>query len=203
MYIGDRPVEPFIIPVPDDISPTDYPLLSAAVRTPTGEEIGPLFAEYGVDEDDTPAVIVDALDTDLDDAGLYAVVVTASTASLERRRLPRLLFPVEDDSSGWHTTDSAREEWPTEGTYTDVQLYRLLAAAKTQCVDYAPTLAEGEPVPMNWADAQLMQARNIANAAKTDPGSSADGELFVIRPYSMDKFVKNLLRPPKAVPVIG
>lgn len=200
-YVGDSPVEPFIVPVPEHIDPTDYPLLAAVIQAPGGTELGPLVAVYGADEDGEPVVIVEPGGDTFTAAGIYSVRVTASNVADALRRLPAELFVVE--SEDWHTLDSARAEWPTEGTYTDVQLFRLLEAAKRQCIEYAPALAADAPIPSSWLDAQIMQARNIANAAKTDPGQSPDGGLFVIRPYPMDKFVRNLLRPERAVPVIG
>lgn len=204
MYVGDNPVEQFAVPLPDDFDQANYPVLSAKLHAPDGSTLGgTLDAAYSTQLEE---VLVDPPAVPFATAGIHSVRVTASTEDSRRLRLPAFRFVVEDESLAWHTLDSARDEWPTDGAYTDVQLYRLLEAARVECVAYiddADLTAPGQPVPLEWLDAQLMQARNIANAAKADPGTSPDGSLFVIRPYPLDKFVRDLLRPQRRVPVIG
>lgn len=57
--------------------------------------------------------------------------------------------------------------------------------------------------PFNWVQAQLMQCRNIWNAAKTDPSGAIGDNGFEIRPYPMDNFIKQVIRPKRAIPVFG
>ena len=115
---------------------------------------------------------------------------------------------VEDDTpdyadDGWHSLVSARYGW-VDAPWQDSLLGDLLEVAKIQCVAYAPALGEDVLAPVNYRVAQLMQTRNLWNASKADPSSGGIGEdNFVVRPYPMDWVVKNILRPKRAVPVVG
>lgn len=100
----------------------------------------------------------------------------------------------------WLTPDDSELDNLLEAAWTDapegVALRVFLAAAKTQCIAYAPTLAEGAPVPDDWRLAQVMQARNIYNAGAAPTGEGmADGSGYGISAYPLDWFVKQLLRP--------
>jgi hypothetical protein len=101
---------------------------------------------------------------------------------------------------GWHSLESARAAWVTGAPYEDEILLSLLTAAKAQCLAFAPPLTTA--VTDSHRLAQLMQARNLLNSSKTDPAQSADGDMFVIRPYPLDSWVKQLLRPRKALGAI-
>lgn len=133
--------------------------------------------------------------------GVYGLRVTLTTENTSQS-LPSVPL-VAEERTGWHTLDSAREEW-RDAPDNDAKLYDLLETAREQCARFAPALAEDTPVPSRYRVAQLMQARNVWNASKTDPGSGGIGvDGFVIRPYPMDGTVKNVLRPKTAVPVIA
>jgi hypothetical protein len=106
-------------------------------------------------------------------------------------------------SIGWHTVDTARASAPTMLTGDDAYLQDLLDVARIQCEAYAPALAAEETAPANYLLAQVMQARNLLNAQQSDPSSTSDGELFIIRPYPMDNVVKNLLRPATILGAVG
>ncbi|NYD65988.1 hypothetical protein [Agromyces atrinae] len=140
-------------------------------------------------------------------------------------------FVVEPSvPSGWHTLASARDEWrdaPSEHeTGGDVLLYTVLETARVQCAEFGPSLAVDEAptlpglgtlsgadtlpsagtlaVPEHFRQAQLMQARNIWNASRTDPASGGIGnDGFVIRPFPMDWVVKGILRPKRGIPVFA
>lgn len=106
---------------------------------------------------------------------------------------------------GWHSLASARANWLTGAPSDDWILESLLNAAKDACLAYLPdwTFVNARPISDGMRLAQIMQARNILNASKTDPGQSADGDLFVIRPFPLDRWVTGLLRPKRAVPRVG
>ncbi|WIB64371.1 hypothetical protein [Curtobacterium sp. MCBD17_040] len=109
---------------------------------------------------------------------------------------------IVEAADGWHSIDSARDEWP--GAPEDLRLYTVLALAKEQVLAYAPVLEAGAVVPMNFRQAQLMQARNIWNSSKADPsnGQIGDGS-FVITPFPLDWMVQQMLRPRRGMPAVG
>lgn len=132
-----------------------------------------------------------------DAPGLWTLqLVLTGTGKIERAN--QVPFVVEDDSE-WHTLDSARREWTTGAPSDSVLLYNLLVSARLAVQAYAPELALDERVPLNYRQAQIMQARNTMNAAKTDPQQAMDGEMFVIRPYPLDNTIKQLLRPKRVL----
>jgi hypothetical protein len=114
---------------------------------------------------------------------------------------------VTEESDGWHSLGTARGEW-RDAPALDVQLYTVLEVAKAQCLEYGPDLVDGTglalPVPFTWRQAQIMQARNVWNAAKTDPASGGiGGDDFIIRPYPMDQTIRYILRPKRAIGAIA
>lgn len=107
--------------------------------------------------------------------------------------------------AGWHTPDTARAQW-VDAPLSDDDLDELLSVAVEQVCAYGPhrdVSAESDEVPGNYRRAQLMQARNIWNAAKTDPAGVFGTDEFVIRPYPFDKVIRQLLRPRTGVPRVG
>lgn len=112
---------------------------------------------------------------------------------------------VVEETDGWHSLATARAEW-RDAPSLDVQLHTVLEVAKAQCLAYGPEVVDAVgnavPVPFTWRQAQLMQARNVWNSAKTDPSSGGiGGEDFVIRPYPMDQTIRYILRPKLAIGV--
>jgi hypothetical protein len=108
---------------------------------------------------------------------------------------------VYESAQGWHDADSAREEW-LDAPFEDPQLEALLDVARVQCLTYAPGEFTASFVPPRYRMAQLLQARNLWNASKQDPGGEMGGEGFAVRVFPMDWTVKNLLRPKSGVPVM-
>lgn len=127
-------------------------------------------------------------------------------------------------TTGWHTLDTARDQW-RDAPSDDDTLQQLLDVARHQVTAYAPTYT-GEPgtstlaapdpttgalqpvtaatVPADYRLAQLMQARNIWNAGRVDPASGGLGDdSFIMRPFPLDWMVKQIIRPKRALPWIG
>lgn len=111
----------------------------------------------------------------------------------------------------WHTPASARDHWvdaPGDPDDDPDMLAELLEVARVQVEAYAPALpapTEGEPVdvPANYRYAQLMQARNIWNASIVSPGGDLGEADFAITPHPLDWTVKQMIRPKRAIPVVG
>lgn len=110
-----------------------------------------------------------------------------------------------DLGSTWYTVEAARLDW-RDAPLSDTRLLDLLQVAKGQCLAYAPLPADADPElpPVGHRVAQLMQARNVWNASKTDPASGGIGDDgFMVRVFPMDWTVKALLRPKRAIGAIA
>lgn len=118
-------------------------------------------------------------------------------------------FPVP---TTWHDLVSARRMW-RDAPADDETLQTLLNTAQQQVVAYAPITYDDtgavvpidpNAVPVNYRQAQLMQARNMWNAGKVDPASAGMGDdTFAIRPFPLDWMVKQIIRPKTGVPIVG
>lgn len=205
-YVGDIPAEDIVIDPargeePIDLAPFDEGETEVTLRDFAGDVVD---ADFLPTFDDERVVIEWPADSPFESAGLYALVVTL-VGDGARVRLAPVYFVVQDDTTGWHTVDSARDEWTVgEATVDDRRLWQLLELARQQVIAYAPALAEGVAVPVNYRAGQLMQAQNLYNAGVVDPASGADGsgEEFALRPYPLDWMVQQVLRPKRAVPVV-
>jgi len=107
--------------------------------------------------------------------------------------------PADD----WLTTEEAQELWPQAEAMEGAILALLVAAAREQCIEYAPALAEGAPVPAAWRLAHLMQVQGLWQSAKSGPGDTIGPDGFTTTVYPMDRTVKRLLRPQRGVPVVA
>lgn len=136
------------------------------------------------------------------DPGIYYVSIVLTGAGTISQTVDSVPLVVEQED-GWHTLATARLGWTTGGPKADEVLAEFLANAKTAVLAFAPTLADGDPVPAGWRSAQLLQARNTWNALKTDPSDSSSDPQAPIKPYPMDRYVKSLIRPAKGVPSFG
>ena len=107
------------------------------------------------------------------------------------------------DADGWHTLDTARDQW-VDAPYQDAILANLLEIAKEACLAFAPfTVSETIlEAPARYRVAQLMQARNIWNASKVSPSGDLGDGTYVITPKPLDWMIKQVLRPKRAVPVM-
>ncbi|GAB3118408.1 hypothetical protein [Glaciibacter psychrotolerans] len=203
-YVGDVPAQDLVIEPARNEEPIDL--------TPFNEIDAQLFDPAGV-----PVVTPGFLgsisgetiviewpgSSPFDVAGIYALRLTAThTTTNVRERIPavRLVVDVED---GWHTLDTARDDWRDAPGY-DAWLYELLWSARQQVCAYAPALATGQRPPLSYLRAQIMQARNLWNAGKVDPASGGMGDdTFVLRPFPLDWMIKQVLRPQNPRPVIA
>lgn len=103
----------------------------------------------------------------------------------------------------WATTDDARDLW-SGAPMDDDLLESWLAGAQTSCEAYAPALADTDPVPVNYTQAVVLQAREVYEAGSRDGdviGFEPTGYALRARPLSST--VKQLLRPKRGVPRVG
>jgi hypothetical protein len=103
---------------------------------------------------------------------------------------------------GWVDTDSEQlaELWPDSGQLGDATLAQLLTAAYDQCLAYAPTLPDTDPIPDGWVTAQILQADELWSASRREGDVIGFTETTAIRVRPLGNTVKSLLRPRSAVP---
>lgn len=211
-YVGDIPAQPLVIE-PARNAGAD-PIDLAAFDSVEVEAIGPdgrplltpgfLATIETLPDATAPVVVIEWPETSpFSVAGIYTirvVVLDAATGAQERIPSVRIVADLED---GWHTLESAREDW-RDAPVPDAWLYELLWTARNDVETYAPALAPDAWPPLNYRRAQLMQARNLWNAGRVDPASgSAGDDTFILRPYPLDWTIKQMLRPKRAVKAIG
>lgn len=120
----------------------------------------------------------------------------------------------------WHTVASARNQWP-DAPYdedgSDTTLTELLNIAKGDVLAFEPVSTEPEyvivddiivpadeaTVPDNYRMAQLLQAKNIWNSSRAGASGDFDDGSYGISSFPLDWKVRQLIRPKRAVPVIG
>ncbi|CAG7618417.1 hypothetical protein ACFPZL_01140 [Leucobacter soli] len=104
----------------------------------------------------------------------------------------------------WLTPEEARARW-LDAPEDEAQLAELLEAAREACEAYAP--AEDDPERPGWPAlrrAQETHVRNLWNAALAAPSSGDFGEgSYTVSTHPLDWHVKQMLRPARAVPVVG
>lgn len=203
-YVGDIPADDIVIePARNgevlDLTPFTAASTTAVLKNFEGETIAATFSKAFTDGDVVlgwPATSV------LAEAGLHSITVTLNGTGV-KERLPLVYIVVQDDD-GWQTVDSARDDWPGAAQIDERRLWQLLELAKQQVLEYAPELEADAAIPLNYREGQLMQARNLYNAALIDSGSGElGGGEFTIRPFPLDWQVKQVLRPKSAVPKVG
>lgn len=104
----------------------------------------------------------------------------------------------------WATPAEAAQHWKDSTKLDPVALARLLNAATTQCVRFAPKLAADDPIPDEYKLACVLQARDIHAAyARTGDSEVVGDAAYPIRVRPLTDTVKQLLRPQSGVPAIG
>lgn len=160
----------------------------------------PSLASSTIDPSGALAVVLPAVP--FDKPGEWSISTTFATDTGSTLRVPGETFVVEDVATGWLTLHGIRQEWRDAPT-NDVVLFRLLEVAKSQVLAYTP-----EPIPArptsNLVGAQREQTRDVWNQIKTDPASIGIGDdVLTIRPFPMSPWIKDMIRPKQAKPVIA
>lgn len=203
-YVGDIPsVDIVLEPARDgeaiDLAPFDPAETEFSLRDFDG---APVTADFAATFEDGLVVIEWPGTTVFETAGLFTLGVTL-VGDVARERLAPVYFVAQDADSEWHTVDTAREAWDGAPP-SDFRLFQILELARDQCTEYAAELADDDPIPANYREGQIMQARNLLNAGMVDPATGVEGsDTFVLRPHPLDWMVKQVLRPARAVPRVG
>lgn len=201
-YVGDVPAEDLVVEPARrgeaiDLDPFDT--VSVVFRDPAGETID---SSGFLAEIDGQTVVVEWPDESvLDDPGPYELSLILESSGGFRETVSALRIIVQDPADGWHTLDTARDEWG-DAPHDDSTLYDLLDVAKDAVTEYAPALGEDALPPNNYRKAQIMQARNVWNSDEVSPSGDVGMEGFTIRPHPLDWAIKQLLRPRRGVPFV-
>lgn len=199
-WAGDAPVAAVLLsPVRDgrhvDLSVFDG--VVATLLTPAGIVFEVPTAAL-VDDPDEGRVVSVVVPAHLQLPGLYWLELRLTTAAggAERFEVP----VVVQAQNGWHTLQSARAEWPDAHELADDRLWSLLEVARIECAAYAPELPADALPPVNYREAQLMQARNRAAASRVDPATGSEGgDGYGMTPFPLDWLVQQTLRPKRAL----
>jgi hypothetical protein len=109
--------------------------------------------------------------------------------------------PYPQASILWLTPEDVRSLWRDAPTNDDA-LARLTASAIDACLAYLP-----DPVTVSnesVQQAQLLQMRNTWNSSRANPSTGDFGaEDYSLKVTPLDWQVRQLLRPRRAVPVVG
>ena len=206
-YVGDIPHEvltvlPELNGVPQELLGNDTAEVTAT--NPSGTEITTLTAEVQGN-----AIEVTFPETSIfTEAGIYTIVCvidhTEHHATVAATQVDPVRIVADDTSAEWATLAITRSQWIDSRTIDDDVLYEILQVAKTQVLDFAPSLAAAAAVPTHYRMAQISQARNIYNGSIVDATNGDIGsDTFTIRPFPLDWQIKQLLRPRRGVPVTG
>lgn len=197
LWVGDVPVGPtradFYDENGDAVQIQDFASWSAYMLSPTGEVLGTLSgSEHGQHlEFVWPTVTI------LETPGIHTIVITFfDSLGVEVQVEPWPFIVQEID--GWLTLDRARLDW-ADAPQDDVLLYRILEAAKAQCVAYAPVLAVGALLPLRYVQAQAMQARALYQSIIANQNDTVGVDGFAVRVFPLDFTIRALLRPKRAI----
>lgn len=207
-YVGDIPhgefvVSPTLNGEPMDVHSQD--VIEVLLISPSGVDITSLSGEPHAQGIDVTFPIDVSVFTEL---GVYNLVVIIDHTEHDELVGVTQADPVrivaDDTDSEWSTLARARDQWIDARAIDDAMLFDLLMLAQHQVLEYAPALAEGAAVPLNYKMAQISQAKNVYNGSLVDSSSGDIGEgTFAIRPFPLDWQIKQILRPRRGTPVVG
>lgn len=105
------------------------------------------------------------------------------------------------------TLASAREQWADASTLADETLQTLLDVAWERCEAFLPAAqvaayADGGDAPLRWAQAVVLDARDVWTAFRRD-GDVIGFETYAVRVRPLSDTVAGMLRPRRGVPMVG
>jgi len=196
LWVGDVPTSPtradFVDEVGNPVAVGEFNSWAAYMLSPDMQILGELDGEdHGNHLDFTwPTVTI------LEMSGVHTIVITFFDLLGVEVQCEPFKFVVQE-LNGWLSLEMARAQW-ADAPLDDIFLAQILDAAKLQCLAYAPTLAAGALVPVNYLHAQLMQARALYQSVIANQQDNVGIEGFQVRVFPLDFTIRALLRPKKA-----
>lgn len=127
--------------------------------------------------------------------GIYQLVFRFTDGAILTAEPFEFVVQAED---GWLDLQMARAQW-ADAPYDDILLHQILDSAKAQCIAYAPAIPAGEHPPINYIQAQLMQARALYQSVIANQNDNVSIEGFSVRVFPLDFTIRALLRPKRAI----
>lgn len=109
------------------------------------------------------------------------------------------------DEPRWATLAEARRDWADAKGLSDETLSELLEVATVAARAFAPALPDSATVPAHYRAGVILHARDTWGAQTRNISSDTTiglGE-YAVRVRALSDVVKSLLRPRRAVPVLG
>jgi len=101
----------------------------------------------------------------------------------------------------WASLAQARAAW-ADAPSDDDELESLLGAAHEVCEVYAPDLLDGQAIPERYVRANILQARDIFQAAQREGDVIGYGD-YAVRAKELSATIKGLLRPRSGYRIVG
>lgn len=197
LWIGDVPVSPtradFVDEAGNTVQISGYASWTAMMYGPTNTLLGTLTGSgHGQHLEFTWPE-----ETILTAEGVHTIIIKFFDTDGVVIQCEPWKFVVQKRAS-WLSLEQARAQW-ADAPLDDIFLYQILDSAKTQCVEYAPALAANAVIPLNYLQAQVMQARALYQSVIANQNDQVGIEGFAVRVFPLDFTIRALLRPKKAI----
>lgn len=127
--------------------------------------------------------------------GIYEIVFKFFDGGILTAEPFRFVVQAED---GWLDLQTARNQW-ADAPLDDIFLHQILDTAKKQCQKYAPALPALQHPPIEYVQAQLIQARAIYQNVISNNNDTTGLEGFTVRIFPLDYNIRAMLRPKRAI----
>jgi hypothetical protein len=196
-WIGDVPVSPtradFVDEAGNTVQISGYASWTAMMYSPTNTMLGTLTGSgHGQHLEFTWPD-----ETILETEGIHTIIIKFFDTDGVTIQCEPWKFVVQKRAS-WLSLEQARGQW-ADAPLDDVFLYQILDSAKNQCIEYAPALAANAVIPLNYLQAQVMQARALYQSVIANQNDQVGIEGFAVRVFPLDFTIRALLRPKKAI----
>lgn len=197
LWIGDVPVSPtradFVDEAGNVVQISGYASWTAMMYSPTNTLLGTLTGSgHGQHLEFTWPE-----ETILTAEGIHTIIIKFFDTDGVVIQCEPWKFVVQKRAS-WLSLEQARAQW-ADAPLDDIFLYQILDSAKVQCIEYAPALAANAVIPLNYLQAQVMQARALYQSVIANQNDNVGIEGFAVRVFPLDFTIRALLRPKKAI----
>ena len=195
IWVGDIPVSPmrwdFIDENGDAVAIGEFEAWECIVKAPDGTIIG----EQSGEPTGNHLELTFGAPSLATEPGIFEIIFRFYNGGILTAEPYRFVVQAED---GWLDLQTARAQW-ADAPYDDIFLHQILDTAKAQCIAYAPAIPAGEHPPIQYVQAQLMQARAIYQSVIANQNDNVGIEGFAVRVFPLDFTIRAMLRPKRAI----